>query len=180
MLRAGSTRFCLIDKRRLVRAFVLCALAFSSGVPKTTAANATEIGPLSTLPYWLNTALHKPKQVGQRGNREIQEQRKAGGWRRRGFENLTSRCSGDMNELGGSGDTKLFKPIFSDFGDLNISDELFTCCDDSHWTDPFDRIVTHVSDMPKATIIDAKYPLIPPVSEEHKAIYGVVTFSAAR
>jgi hypothetical protein len=91
--------------------------------------------------------------------------------------------AGDLNELGGEGDPRVFLPILSRFGALEISPNLLTCCNDSNWIYSFDRIVTNSSQKPDAVIVDEMpYPLNPTFSgqnEEHKAIYGVVTFPLA-
>jgi len=91
-------------------------------------------------------------------------------------------AAGDMNELGGSDDAKAFDPLFSAFGALQISTNLLTCCADSSFQYSFDRLVANSADRPKAIILDGvAYPINPDLknNEEHKAIYGVVSFPAS-
>lgn len=96
--------------------------------------------------------------------------------------------AGDMNELGGSDKGSTFEPIFSDFGPLQISTNLETCCADSGFRNRFDRLLANSPARPVSGILthstDSKeitYPLDPDFSarpnEEHKAIFGVVEFA---
>lgn len=100
--------------------------------------------------------------------------------------------SGDTNELGdaGAGSAAPFPAkadgyelIFSHFGKLVVSTlDRPSCCDNNGWSSYFDRIVTNnVADKPYAAIIEpasGHYPLFAQggPDEEHKAIYGVITF----
>ncbi len=95
--------------------------------------------------------------------------------------------AGDMNELGASDKGSTFDPIFSDFGPLQISTNLQTCCADSGFSNRFDRLLANSPARPASEILtritDSKeitYPLDPGFSqrpnEEHKAIFGVVEF----
>ena len=81
----------------------------------------------------------------------------------------------------------LFDPIFSDFGPLQISTNLQTCCADGGFSNRFDRLLANSPARPASEILthitDSKeitYPLDPGFSkrpnEEHKAIFGVVEF----
>ena len=96
--------------------------------------------------------------------------------------------AGDMNELGGSDKGATFDPIFSDFGPLQISTNLATCCADSNFSNRFDRLLANSPARPTADILtritdtrEITYPLDPNFSarpnEEHKAIFGVVEFA---
>lgn len=121
------------------------------------------------------------------------------------LKNLNVVIVGDTNELGSPGLTPPGKScppyvgtpggyelIFPDFGPLKVSkidgktcsranrQTNGTCCsNNSHWQYFFDRVVVnHWVAEPVATIIDTNaYPLFNG-SEEHKAIYGVVSFPA--
>lgn len=98
------------------------------------------------------------------------------------------------------GDGAGYELLFSHFGKLSVStvktmvcstvstDHNGTCCNDNDWSSHFDRIVTNASAVePWATIIKTgAYPLFQDPTpgakrdEEHKAIYGVVTFPAPK
>lgn len=123
------------------------------------------------------------------------------------LKNLNVVVVGDTNELGSRGLTPPGKKscppyvgtpggyelIFPDFGPLKVSriegktcssaknETNGTCCSNSHWQYFFDRVVVnHWVAEPVASIIDTNaYPLFNG-SEEHKAIYGVVSFPAPR
>ena len=97
--------------------------------------------------------------------------------------------AGDMNEFGGSDEGKTFDPIFSDFGALQISTKLKTCCDNDGFGNSFDRLLANSPARPTAEILthitqskEISYPLDPGFSartnEEHKAIFGVVEFAS--
>ena len=64
--------------------------------------------------------------------------------------------AGDLNELGQLDDPNVFNPFFSDFGKLQISTALPTCCYDSDpkWIHSFDRIVTNSLHSPIANILE--------------------------
>ena len=121
------------------------------------------------------------------------------------LKNLNVVVVGDTNELGSRGLTPPgnscppyvgtpggYELIFPDFGPLKVSriegmacsstktETNGTCCsNDPKWYYFFDRIVVnHWAAEPVASIIDTNaYPLFNG-SEEHKAIYGVVSFPA--
>jgi hypothetical protein len=123
------------------------------------------------------------------------------------LKNLNVVVVGDTNELGSRGLTPPGKScppyvgtpggyelIFPDFGPIKVSqiegktcssannETNGTCCSNSsHWQYFFDRIVVnHWVDDPVASIIDTNaYPFFNG-SEEHKAIYGVVSFPAPK
>ena len=97
--------------------------------------------------------------------------------------------AGDMNEMGGSDLGATFNPVFSDFGALQISTDLATCCADglTPYTYRYDRLLANSPTRPKTEILTSvggarpiTYPLDPKFSgtnEEHKAIFGVVEFA---
>jgi hypothetical protein len=103
--------------------------------------------------------------------------------------------AGDMNDLGNDNDPAKFASIFGDFGNIAISQQKKnppdpTCCQDNGYQTFFDRIVTNSGDQPQAEVIYLKgydYPLDKTTdfpngrhNEEHKAIYGEVTFPATQ
>lgn len=86
---------------------------------------------------------------------------------------------GDMNELAHRGDPAVFERLFVNFGKLQLSSELLTCCYDSNWSFSFDRIIANSGEPPVTEILmDGGYPLNAqfPRNEEHKAIFGTVLF----
>jgi hypothetical protein len=120
------------------------------------------------------------------------------------LKNLNVVIVGDTNELGSRGLTPPgkscppyvglpngYEVVFPGFGPLKVSriegnscsnanaETNGTCCSNSHWQYFFDRVViNHWVAEPVASIIDTNaYPLFNG-SEEHKAIYGVVSFPA--
>lgn len=100
------------------------------------------------------------------------------------LKNVHFIASGDMNELGGTGDAKDFAPIFGLFGALEISPLLNSCCYNSSWIYQYDHVVANGAGGITAAILPAPYPLGDPnyhgshdaINEEHKAIYAKVKF----
>lgn len=96
--------------------------------------------------------------------------------------------AGDMNEMGASGSGATFAPAFSDFGSLQISSNLETCCaNPPGYVYRFDRLLANSPARPNAEIltsIGGSQPITYPLdlnfsgnNEEHKAIFGVVEFA---
>lgn len=83
--------------------------------------------------------------------------------------------AGDMN----TNDYKVFNDVFGKFGNVKVSQDFITCCQNDNWIYAFDHIVTNSPHNIYAEIIEADYPLnkeSTQANEEHKSIYGKVEF----
>lgn len=83
--------------------------------------------------------------------------------------------AGDMNTQS----MKRFSDVFGRFGNLKVSRNLLTCCQNDHWRYAFDHVISNSSQPVTAEIIPAHYPLNKTkqgINEEHKALFATVNF----